>query len=74
MMKAKIIGIVIVWLLVSFMNFGALNADDRYRYHYTGRDKAAMEALFALFPVVGTLSAIFTTGFCEYGFSWKVGP
>lgn len=62
---------VLLYLVVSFLNFGALNADVRT----TGCDRrgSSVAMAMALLPVIGTAGAIFGTGFFEYGFSWEIG-
>ena len=68
--------VLVFWLIISFFNFGALNAHSRadrdYGRYMTPREEAGFMAGISLIPIGGTVAAIFTTGFCENGFSWKV--
>ena len=68
--------IVVAWLLISFFNFGFINAHDRATIHYcstvTPRESYAASALFALMPIGGTVIAVFATGFMEHGWSLRL--
>lgn len=65
------IGWVIVWIVVSFINFGALNA--KHRSISTDRATLALSVYLACCPVIGTVLALFGTGFFEHGLSWRIG-
>lgn len=68
----EVIAWVVIYVAVSFLNFGAINADSRNGGYYD-RHEAAVNVLVALTPVVGSGIAVFGTGFFEHGFSWKIG-
>jgi len=65
--------VIVAYLATSFLNFGALNAANRYGRHWRTPDAVAVEAFIALIPASGTVTAIFDTEFGEHGFSWKIG-
>ena len=64
--------ILLFWCAASIINFGALNAYERANWRWT-REAAGISALVSVLPVVGILFSIFLTGFCEHGFSWRIG-
>jgi hypothetical protein len=80
-MNNKLTAIILLWLVVSVLNFGALNAADRFRFHkYCGdyyqlfaRRDAAAEAMISVIPIFGSIVAVTESGFFEHGFSWRIG-
>lgn len=75
--------IVALWIAVSFLNFGAINADMRVensRWYCASslgsspRHEASVEVMLSLLPIAGSMIAVFGTGFCEHGFSWSISP
>lgn len=75
--------LILLWLVISFLNFGAENAYLRHRVFYTWycdgqsespRHEAVVVAVFCSIPIAGTLLAVLDSGFFEHGFTWKVGP
>lgn len=70
----KLTAIILLWLGVSALNFGALNAQAKIDFGCTDnrRRDAVMCAFIAAFPI-GVLATIAITGFYEHGFSFKIG-
>lgn len=63
--------VVAAWLAISLgFNYPALFAD-AYECECDYREDMAHSLFFALVPIVGTVVAIFGTGFCQHGFKWK---
>ena len=73
--------LIVLYVVVSVLNFGAINAEDKERPYYCGpsysfedpRHIAAESAIISAFPIVGSFVALTETGFMEHGFSWKIG-
>lgn len=74
MKLVRVFTIVAVWLLLSLVNFGALNGDARAESWYCDdpRRNSAFIMFVALIPGTGSFAAVFTTGLMEHGFSLKI--
>ena len=70
--RSKVALVVLAYLVISFFNFGAINANLR-RVLGPKREYSSIAMCYGFIPVVGTVIAIFGTGFIEDGFSWQIG-
>lgn len=69
-----VIANVLLYVSLCVFNFGAINAHARHKYGcFDNREIAGEGMFFSMVPVVGTLIAVFATGFMEHGWTLRIG-
>jgi hypothetical protein len=68
--------VIACWVLMSILNFGAMNASFKRDFPKEcgreARKSAAVNVFFSAIPLAGTVTTVAVTGFFQDGFDWRL--